>query len=216
VLAVLGADYLAPRNLVGAMVPLVVLIAILLAAIDMRRAGRRAQALGGAGIGTALAATIVVVFAILTIDVDLSPRLQRGNWRDVARALGPSPRRGARAITTVELGAAPLEYYLPPLHNLARRSSVLLSEIDETGYAPLRRGADLPPAVGFRLVGRSDVDGLIVYRFVSSVPRLVSEAELRRHVITLAHPEVLVPTRRRTSARAAIAGSPEFADVVVR
>ncbi len=216
VLAVFGADYLAPRNLVGAMVPLVALIAVLLAAIDVRRSARPAQALGGAGIGAALAATIVVVFAVLTIDVNLSPRLQRGNWRDVARVLGAQPAQGARAITTVELGAAPLEYYLPPLHNLARRSSVLLSEIDETGYAPLRRGADLPPAAGFRLVARSDVDGLIVYRFVSSVPRLVSEAELRRHVITLAHPEVLVPTRRQTSARAAITGSPEFANVVVR
>jgi hypothetical protein len=34
VLAVAGADYLAPRNLVGAMIPLSVLIAILFAAID--------------------------------------------------------------------------------------------------------------------------------------------------------------------------------------
>ncbi len=33
-LAVAGADYLAPRNLVGAMIPLSVLIAILVAAID--------------------------------------------------------------------------------------------------------------------------------------------------------------------------------------
>ena len=39
-------------------------------------------------------------------------------------------------ITTVELGAAPLEYYLPPLHNLARGATVTVSEIDETGYAP--------------------------------------------------------------------------------
>ena len=93
---------------------------------------------------------------------------------------------------------------------------MLVSEIDETGYAPLRRSAGLPPAAGFRLVARSDVDGLIVYRFVSSMPRLVSEAELRRHVITLAHPEVLVPSRDKTSANAATTGSPEFANVVVR
>ncbi|HEX3433629.1 MAG TPA: glycosyltransferase family 39 protein [Solirubrobacteraceae bacterium] len=216
VLAVFGADYLAPRNLVGAMVPLCVLIAVLLAAIDVRGSGRRGWAPGGAGIGAALAATIVAVFTILTVDVNLSPRLQRGNWRDVARTLGPAPADGARAITTVELGAAPLEYYLPPLHNLARRSSVLVSEIDETGYAPLRRSAGLPPAAGFRLVARGDVDGLIVYRFVSSMPRLVSEAELRRHVITLAHPEVLVPSRDKTSANAATTGSPEFGNVVVR
>jgi hypothetical protein len=32
------------------------------------------------------------------------------------------------------------------------------------------------------------------------VVRPVSEAELRRHVITLAHPEVLVPDAARSSA----------------
>ena len=40
-LAVFGADYLAPRNLVGAMIPLSVLIALLLVAADA--AGRRAR-----------------------------------------------------------------------------------------------------------------------------------------------------------------------------
>jgi hypothetical protein len=32
-----------------------------------------------------------------------------------------------------------------------------------------------------------------VYRFTSSVPVTISERVLREHVITLAHPEVLVP-----------------------
>jgi 4-amino-4-deoxy-L-arabinose transferase-like glycosyltransferase len=208
-LAVLGADYLAPRNLVGAMIPLSVTIAVLLAAIDPAGADplarRRSAVARLLAPGALLAATIVAAFALLTIDVDLSPRLQRGNWRDVARTLARGD--GARAITTVELGAAPLEYYLPPLHNLARHASVRVSEIDETGYAPLRRDAGRPPAAGFRLLARHDIDGLIVYRFVSSVPRLVSEAELRRHVITLAHPEVLVPGRDRPTATATITGS---------
>jgi hypothetical protein len=237
VLVGFGADYLAPRNLVGAMIPLSVLIAILLAAIDTSpapgaapddahagsrprtasddpSAGSRRRAApdhASAGSrqhgapawsrpGALLAATILAAFTIVTVDVDLSPRLQRGNWRDVAHALGPETR--PRAITTVELGAAPLEYYLPPLDNLARNTSVAVSEIDETGYAPLRHGAGRAPAPGFRLLARDDVDGLIVYRFVSSMPRLVSEAELRRHVITLAHPEVLVPARDRGSVSA--------------
>jgi mannosyltransferase len=208
-LAVLGADYLAPRNLVGAMIPLSVLIAVLLAAVDGAGADPPAPPRSAAARllapGALLAATIVAAFTILSVDVDLSPRLQRGNWRDVARALGRGD--GARAITTVELGAAPLEYYLPPLHNLARHASVRVGEIDETGYAPLRHDAARPPAAGFRLAAREDIDGLIVYRFVSSVPRLVSEAELRRHVITLAHPEVLVALRDRPSATATITGS---------
>jgi mannosyltransferase len=208
VLALFGADYLAPRNLIGAMIPLSVLLAVLFVAADAGVTDRVGDARPASArllpLGAVLAATTVAAFAILTVDVDLSPRLQRGNWRDVAHDLRAGQH--ARVITTVELGAAPLEYYLGPLHNLARQSAVRVSEIDETGYAPLRHGAGRPPAPGFRLVARHDVDGLIVYRFVSSVPRLVSEAELRRHVITLAHPEVLVPDGKDNSATAATAG----------
>jgi mannosyltransferase len=181
VLVAFGADYLAPRNLVGAMIPVTALLAVLLAWPGTGRTG------------IALAAILALAFLVLSLDVDLSPRLQRGNWRGVAKVL----RSGAvaRAITTVELGGAPLEYYLHPLKNLPRDSAVTVTEIDETGYATLRPSAGRPPAPGFRLLERRDVDGLIVYRFISSVPRPVSEAALRRHVITLAHPEVLVPPR---------------------
>jgi mannosyltransferase len=179
VLAFFGADYLAPRNLVAAMIPVTALTAVMLSS---PQAGR---------IGIALATTTAVAFLVLSIDVNLSPRLQRGNWRAVAHALrGPA---GPRVITTVELGAAPLEYYLPGLRNLARRTSATVGQIDETGYAPLRASAGHTPAPGFRLVQRLDLDGLLLYRFLSPVPRAVSEAALRRHVITLAHPEVLVP-----------------------
>ena len=139
----------------------------------------------------ALAALSAAGFLALSLDVNLSPRLQWGNWRGGARALRVGA--AARAITTVELGGAPLQYYLPHLHNLPRGSSVLISEIDQTGYAPLRESAGRAPAPGFSLSARLNVDGLIVYRFVAARPRLVSEATLRRHVITLAHPEVLVP-----------------------
>jgi hypothetical protein len=178
-LVAFGADYLAPRNLVAAMIPLTALIAVLLAS---SRSGH---------VGLALAATTAVAFLAITIDVDLSPRLQRGNWRQVSHVL----RAGApaHAITTVELGSAPLEYFMPGLHNLHPGSNVRVSEIDETGYAPLRASAGEPPAPGFHLLARLNVNGLIVYRFVAPSPRTVSEAELRSHVITLAHPEVLVP-----------------------
>ena len=207
-LALVGADYLAPRNLVAAMVPLSVLIAILFASIDgedasdappgdavAARPGSRSAQRGSHAlpIGTALATLVLAAFLIVSLDVDASPRLQRGNWRDLAKLLdrGEHPR----AITTVELGAAPLEYYLPKLRlrNLARRASATIGEIDETGYAPLRSAAGQAPAAGFHLLEHREIDGLIVYRFVSSVPRPVPEAVLRRNVITLAHPEVLVP-----------------------
>ncbi len=179
-LAVLGADYLAPRNLVAAMAPVSVLLAVVIAA---RRGGR---------VGMGFAALLVLAFLALTIDVELSPRLRRGDWSGVATVLRAA--RPAHAIVTVELGAAPLEYYLPPLRNAARGSSVKVTEIDETGYAPLRKSAGRPPALGFHLAERRDVNGLIVYRFTSSVPVTISERVLRSHEITLApHPEVLIP-----------------------
>jgi mannosyltransferase len=178
VLAILGADYLAPRNLVAAMIPFTTLLAVTLTS----------PALGRAGV--VLALLVALGFAAISLDVDLSPRLQRGNWRDIAHALRADGR--PRAITTVELGAAPLEYYLPHLHNLHAGRTVLVSEIDETGYSPLRSSAGDPPAPGFRLRERLNIDGLIVYRFLAPAPTAVAEATLRRHVITLAHPEVLV------------------------
>jgi hypothetical protein len=180
-MAVAGADYVAPRNMVAAMIPLTAGIATIATAV---RTGRT---------GLALVGLIAVTFAALSVDVDLSPRLQRGDWRGLARVIGVEHApTGARAITTVELGAAPLEYYLQPLRNLRRGATVRVSEIDETGYAPLRPAAGEPPAAGFRLVAQHNVNGMIVYRFISPTPRTVSEAQLLEHVIAEGRPEVLV------------------------
>ncbi len=179
VLALLGADYLAPRNLVAAMVPLSALLAIVIVA---QRTGRT---------GAVLAGLVALAFLALSVDVNLSPRLQRGDWAGVAQVLEEGT--GARAITTVELGAAPLEYYLRGLANLGRGGSVRVTEVDETGYAPLRATAKSAPAHGFRLSESRDIHGLVVYRFTSTVPVTIPERVLREHVITLAHPEVLVP-----------------------
>jgi mannosyltransferase len=188
VLVALGADYLAPRNLVAAMVPVTAVIAVL--TVWPARPGH-----GSALPGILLTALIATALLAITLDVDLSPRLQRGNWRGLARELAhPVGGAGERAIATVELGTTPFEYYLPGLRGLHEGRRVLVREIDETGYAPLRSTAGLPPAPGFRLVEKLDVDGLIAYRFVSPVPELVSESVLRRHALTAeATPEVLVP-----------------------
>jgi hypothetical protein len=184
VLALGGADYLAPRNLVGAMVGVGALVAVLCLWPGTGR------------VGMVLGAVAVAALLAISVDVDLSPRLQRGNWRDVARALATHADT-PRVITTVELGAAPLEYYLADLdlRNLHRGQSVRVREIDETGYAPLRSSASEPPAPGFAPAGRLDIDGLIVYRFRAVKPTLVSESTLRAHVITDALPEVLLPSR---------------------
>ncbi len=185
-LVAFGADYLAPRNLVGATIPLTALVAVV---VVSRRAG---------AVGAWLLVAIAAAFLAISVDVDLSPRLQRGNWRGVAETLSARATT-ALAITTPELGGAPLQYYLPGAHKLARGARIAVSEIDETGYAPLRADAQAPPAPGFTLSERRDVDGLIVYRFVSPVPRTVSEATLRRRAITPTHPEVLLRAGGRSA-----------------
>jgi hypothetical protein len=214
-LAVFGADYLAPRNVVAAMIPLTAMVAVIVAAQGTGRAGM------------ALAGLIGLAFTVVSLDVDLSPRLQRSDWRGLARALSavqaPSqPERGARGsladqgsarvITTVELGSAPLEYYLPPLRNLPLGASVTVSEIDETGYAPLRANADAPPVPGFHLRSSSDIHGLILYRFTSPTRRVITERVLRRHVITLAHPEVLVAGRAARAVARQVGRRPRQSD----
>jgi len=199
-MALVGADYLAPRNVVAAMIPLTAMIAVLVAA---PRSGRA---------GMAIAALIALAFVAVTLDVNFNIRLQRSDWRGVVTALDKppplllpagytayGPRLGAsdplaRVITTEELGSAPLEYYMPPLHNMMAGTTIAVREIDEIGFFPLRPGASTPPAPGFRLAASLDIHDLIVYRFVSQVPRRVSEETLISHVITLhQHPEVLVP-----------------------
>jgi len=145
--------------------------------------------------GIALATLIVVAFAVLSVDVYLSPRLQRSDWRGMAQTIR-SAAAPSRVITTVELGGAPLEYYLPGLRNLHAGQEVTVREIDETGYPPLRADPTKPPAPGFRLVAGVDIHGLILYRFTSATPRTISQATLLRHVITPALPEVLVAENR--------------------
>jgi 4-amino-4-deoxy-L-arabinose transferase-like glycosyltransferase len=177
-LVAFGADYLAPRNLIGAMVPLTALLAVVIGA---RRSGWLGMLLGG------LAAA---AFLAVSIDVEVRPRLQRGDWAGVARQLGTRPQT---LVATVHLGSAPIEYYVPGLHGLPAASAPSVREIDEVGYAPLSADAASPPVAGFALVARHDVNGLIVYRFVASSPRAVSVAALRAHPITLEQgpPEVL-------------------------
>jgi hypothetical protein len=142
--------------------------------------------------GTALAAVIALAFLAVTIDVNFNIRLQRSDWRGVVAAIR-TKLAGPRVITLEELGSAPLEYYLPPLHNMSPGGTTRVREIDEIGFFPLRPDASVPPAPGFHLAASLDIHDLIVYRFISSTPRGVSEGTLINHVITLdQHAEVLV------------------------
>jgi mannosyltransferase len=178
VLALGGADYLAPRNVLGAMVPAAVLIAVLATWPRTWPSGAALLALGAAGL------------LAITIDIDLSPRLQRSDWGGLARRI---PRGGPdRAYTTVLFGSAPLEHYVPGLAKLAPHRTAIVREIVETGERPLREDAGKAPA-GFRLAEVQQLNGLVAYRFVAPTPRVLTEEQLRRDVVDPAEPWVLVP-----------------------
>jgi len=177
-LALSGADYLAPRNVIVAWVPLTAVLAVVLSG---RQAGRA---------GTVLAALICAVAVAVLVLIDLSPRLQRGDWQGVAAALtGGVPDR---AVVTVELGSAPLEYYRPGLRTLSPSRSALVSEVDLVGYRPLRTGTGRAPAPGFRLIAVRSAHGLLVYRFVAAAPVRLPERLLRSRTITATRSETLI------------------------
>jgi uncharacterized membrane protein len=92
-------DYVLARNLLPALVPLLVAVSI---GVTLRR-GRRA----GTFVGAALLA-YSLGFCVL---VSLSPSLQRPDWSAVADRLGEATV--PRAIVTWTLGQAPLHHYLP-------------------------------------------------------------------------------------------------------
>jgi len=172
VLALAGADYLAPRNLIADWVPLSAALAVVLGA---GAAGRRGPALAGVVCVAATAAIVATGF---------DSRLQRSDWSAVATTLRPGT--ADRAIVTVELGAAPLEYYLPRLRlrYLSRHLRVKVREVDLVGYAPIRAGAIHPPTKAFALAGRSDTQGLLVYRYLAPAPQSLSGRYLRSLTIT--------------------------------
>jgi mannosyltransferase len=189
VLALGGADYMAPRNLIGAMVPVTILLAVLIGAASTGR------------LGIALSVLATLALLAICIDVDLSPRLQRGDWSSVAAAVKPgvagrpgvtggAGRAGGVAVVTTHLGSAPIEYYAAGLRP-ASSSTLSVSEIDKVGYSPLLASASSPPVPGFRLVQRLDFNGELVYRFVSQRPRTVSLSGLQASGMTAGETNVL-------------------------
>jgi mannosyltransferase len=108
-LALAGKDYVQTRNLLEA------LIAILLAV----GAGLGARRAGKLGLG-AVAAICVLSLAAL-ISVDTNAKYQRTDWRAVAQTIGPATQN--RAIVVSGYYGVPLQHYMPNLENLSFLSS---------------------------------------------------------------------------------------------
>ena len=96
-LAVLGLDFINPRNLIGVLVPLLIVLAI---GFGGRGAGKA---------GLAAGAATCALFAGVLVAVDVSAQMQRPDWRGAAEALATGE---ARVFVVPRNGDDPLAYYL--------------------------------------------------------------------------------------------------------
>ncbi len=154
-------DYVLARNLLPALVPLLVAVAV---GFTLPAARRR---------GAALAAILVVYSLGFSIWASLSPALQRPNWESVATAIGEPTV--PRAMVTWTLGEASLRYYLSTGSIQVQPSDGFdwwVGEIDFISDGP----APPPPArllgPGFREAGYERVGRLYVRRFATPGPEL--------------------------------------------
>jgi uncharacterized membrane protein len=157
-----GKDYVLARNLLPALLPLLVVVAIGLTLRHARRAG-------------AVVGVVLVAYSLgFSVWASLSPALQRPDWEAVASALGePST---PRAMVTWTIGEAPLRYYLSTGSLQARPSEGFEWWVGEVDFISDGPAPPPPPKLfgpGFRQAGYEQVGRLWVRRYVRTGPGLV-------------------------------------------
>ena len=163
-----GKDYVLARNLLPALVPLLVAVAI---GVTARRARRS---------GMVIAAVLVAYSLGFCVWVSASPAWQRPDWDTVAARIGAPA--APRAIVLWTLGAASLRYYLSTGSFQAQPSEGFAWSVHEIDFVsdgpapPVPRGA-LGPR--FRQVGYEQVGRLYVRRYALPGPDL-AHLRLRR------------------------------------
>jgi mannosyltransferase len=149
-----GKDYVLARNLIPAVVPLLIAVAI---GVTLPAARRLGAVVGGA----------LFVYSLgFCIWASASPDLQRPDWNAVAERLGEP--EAPRATVTWALGEAPLRYYLASGAFQVKASegiAWLAHEIDfvSDGQAPVPARRLLGP--GFRETAREETGRLFIRRY---------------------------------------------------
>ena len=176
-LAVFGKDYVLARNLIPALVPLLVALAIGATARGDRASGapfprqtweRRTGRLGGA-----VAAVLVAYSLGFCVFVSASPAWQRPDWRAVAVRIGEP--RAPRAIVLWTLGAASLRWYLSTGSFQVRPSEGHAWAIHEADFVSDGPAPPVPPRLlgpGFRQLSYEPVGRLYVRRYAMPGPDL--------------------------------------------
>jgi hypothetical protein len=166
-------DYVLARNLLPALLPLLVVIAV---AVTMPAARRLGMTLG----------TGLLAYSLgFCVWASLDPGLQRPDWSAVASHLGEP--QAPRATVTWTLGEAPLRDYLETGAievKPSERYGWLVHEVSFVSYgeAPPPPRSMLGP--GFRESGREDTGQLFIRRYRLPGPGL---EPLRLHLLLGAH-----------------------------
>ncbi len=147
-------DYVLARNVLPALVPLLVVVAIATTLPSARR------------LGAAIGAALLAYSLAFCLWASAAPDMQRPNWDAVAARLGEP--RTPRATVTWTLGEAPLRHYLSTGAIQVRAADGyhwLVGEINSVsqGQAPPLSRRLLGP--GFREVGREEAGGLVIRRY---------------------------------------------------
>jgi uncharacterized membrane protein len=167
-LAWLGRDYLVPRNLIAAWVPLVVVIAA--ACLAPRTLP----------FGAVLAVVLLGGFVYAGFKINATAQYERPDWRGVARALGSSSAQRAIVAYDSSYATQPLSLYLPRIPWTQRISGpVSVGEVDVVANAYNLPSASLP--AGVRHLSSTTVSGFLVVRYgVSPGWRLTPAAIVQR------------------------------------
>ncbi len=163
-LAIVSAskDYVLARNLLPALVPFLLVVAI---ALSLERARR---------LGTAIAAALLIYSFGFCIWASASPNLQRPDWSAVAEHLGEP--EAPRAIVTWTLGEAPLRYYLSTGAIQLKPSegfAWLVHEVDFVADGPMPPAPQWILGPGFHEVAYEDTGRLFIRRYRLIGPELV-------------------------------------------
>jgi mannosyltransferase len=162
--ALLGADYLLPRNVIGVYVPLVLAVACGLAL-----AGRA---------GLVGAAVIAVVAMVVNVEVTRDDRLQRTDWRDAAAALGDARSGDTQALViTPSWDAKPLQLYAGPIPKLPAAGAAV-REVVAIGEGQPPDFAVPPPPAGFSETARRKTASYLLVRYTAQPPVIVTPATL--------------------------------------
>ena len=172
-----GVDYVEPRNLLGSLVPLLVVFAGGIDVVLRTIAARR----GTAAFAPLPAAAFACLFGALIAATYLNPSFERYNWRRVGELVAATPNAGV-VLADPASAAKPLHYFLA--HPVARLKASdypcgvrTRTIVTITHHNPPRPGFDSPFR---RISSHRTAQGWIVAAFRSRVAQPVDAAALRR------------------------------------